>query len=133
MDESCSKRLESKEMCIEPPASDLVSARFGNGGFAKASKQRTNHQYAATQSGTFSYDFIALQILEAEVIGLECVVAFSVFPDFHACFLEQKDKVVNVEDIRDIVDTYLVGGKQAGADDLQSFIFRALRGNGAFE
>ena len=55
-------------------SSDLVAAGFCHGGFAEASEQRSHEEYAAAQCGAFAYILVAVEVVEVERVGLECVV-----------------------------------------------------------
>ena len=80
--------FEAKEVRVQTAPSNLVTTRLSHHSLAVASQQWTDHQYAASQSGTFTDELIALQVVEVQVGGLEGVLVSAPFVHLHANLLQ---------------------------------------------
>ena len=78
-------------------------------------------------------EILAAQIRRVEVAGGEGVLAFREFLYRHADRREQVDEVIDIKDVRQVVDDYRLLGEQHGAEHLKCFVLRALRGDGTMQ
>ena len=69
--EVCPQSLESQEMGVEAPPSNLVATGLGNDSLAHACQQRSDHHDRATQLRAFLHELVALQVVEVQLVGLE--------------------------------------------------------------
>ena len=125
--------LESQEVGVETTAAYLVATRLGDGCLATASQQRTNHQHASTQRGALSHKLQAVEIVELQLVALECIVVATVLSYLHAYLPEQLDEVVHVEDVRHILDAHRLVGKDSSANHFECLVLGTLRNDGSCE
>ena len=125
--------LETLKVSVKTTAPYLVTTGFGDDGLAHAGQQRTNHQDAAAQRGTFPNELITLQIGEVEVGGLECQGSGPIDYYLHTDILQQLNQVVDVANVGDVLNGDGLAGQQRGTNDLQGLVFRALRNDGSLQ
>ena len=131
--EGRSEVLKTEEMGVESATTDFIASGLGNDGLSEACEQRADEQHRAAQRGTFPNEFVVLQIVEIQRVGLKSIVVHAVLHDPHAHILEQLNEVFHVENVGHVFDAHLVAGQQRGTDDLQGFVFRSLRCDGSFQ
>ena len=126
---TCAKLMEAEEVGVKTTAAYLVATRLCHGGMTETAEQRTYHKHRATESRTFLHELVAAKIVKSEFVGLEAILTVIELANLHTDIHQQLYKVVDIEDIRDILYHDLLIGKKSGADDLKSLILCALRNN----
>ena len=121
--EAGAKFFETQEMSVQSAASYLVATRFGDDCLAHAGQQRTDHQDRSTQGGAAADESVALQVVEVQLVGLEGeAVACSLWRvgrlHFDSDILQKLNEVVDIANVRDVVDSHLFACQQRGADNL---------------
>jgi len=125
--------LNTDEVGVESPTSNLVASRFCHAGFVEAGEERTEGEDAASQGGASLHEFLTAQILHVEVVGLELPGMVAKIHDFHSHPVQETDEVVDVEDVGHIPYDDRLGGEQDGGDDLQRLVLGSLRGDFAMQ
>ena len=115
--------FETQEVGVQTATAYLVATRLGNHSLSHTRQQWTNHHDGATQVGTLFHELVALQILQVQSVGLECVgVAKGLsaigFRYLDTDVAQQLNQVVDITDVGDVVDGNLFAGEQRGADNL---------------
>ena len=98
-------------MGVESATTDFVASGLGNDGLSEACEQRSDEQHRAAQRGTFPNEFVVLQIVEIQRVGLKSVVVHAVLHDPYAHILEQLNEVFHVENVGHVFDAHLVAGQ----------------------
>ena len=119
--------LESDEVGVETPATDLVAAGFGHIGASVAGQQRAGNHHRAAQPRGGATEFVGLEVVEVDLAGLERVAPGTESFDFDAHGFEQPDELHDVDDLGNIVDRDLFGGQQHGAYHFERFVLGPLR------
>ena len=103
-----SQVLEAQEVRVETTATNLVATRLGNRSLSATAQERTDHEHAATKGGTFLHKLYAVQIVEIEFIALESIVVVAVLCHLDSDFFQQLDEIVDVEDVRHVLDAHRI-------------------------
>ena len=125
--------LESEEVGVQPAASDLVAARFGDVPHAETGQHRADEHDRAAQFGAALAIVVAAQVVEIDVAGAERVGVFCGVFHFDAHAAQQLDELQYVENLRYVANRDPFGGQQGCTRDLQRLVFGALRGDAAVE
>lgn len=76
---------------------------------------------------------ICIEIIEFQLITLECIVVTTVLGYLDTYLLEQLNQVVHIQDVRHVGDAHRLVGKDCGTDNLQRLVLGALRCDSTFE
>ena len=125
--------LESQEVSIQTTATNLVTTRLGNRSLATTPQQRTNHEHTATKRRTLLDKLQAIEIVKLQLIALESIVVATILGHLDTDFLQQLNEVVDIEDVRHILDAHWLLGEDGGTDDLQRLVLGTLWGDGSLE
>ena len=121
--------LNTQEMGIQTPATNLVTSRLGNHCFPKTGNQRTDQHDRATQFGAASQELIAFQVSQIQVIRLKRERITSCFCYFYAHITEQLYQVIDIQNIRNVSDNHFLVCQQRSTKHLQHFVLSPLRHN----
>ena len=116
---------------VHPAPTDFVAAGLGEPGMAETAQQRPHDHHRAAELGAFLHEFLRLDVGGVHGIGLERVHALGQARHFNAHLLQQVDKILHIQDFRNVGDGYRLAGEQHGADHFQGLVLGALRGNAA--
>ena len=128
-----SQILEAQEMSIQTATTYLIATRLSYGSLATSTEQRTYHEHTTTKRRTFLHKLQTVEIIEFQLITLECIVVTTVLGYLDTYLLEQLNQVVHIQDVRHVGDAHRFVGKDCGTDNLQRLVLGALRCDSTFE
>lgn len=105
-------------MGIETTTADLIASGFGVGHFTQTRQQRTDQHDRTTQFIAFLEKIGTAQVGGVKFAGRKGVCTFGEFLHTHADGRKHVDEVIDIEDIRQVVDDYRFLGEQHGAKHL---------------
>ena len=98
---------------------------------AEAGQERTHNHNRAAKLGALCHKFLGFNVGGVHFIGLEGIGALCMTGYLYPHVPEELDEVFDIQDFRDVGYCDGVRGKENCADDLQGFVFCALRSDGA--
>ena len=116
-------------MSIQPSSTYLISTGLCHCCPAKSAQQRSNQEYASSQSSALSHKSIALEKVQIQFVCLERIVVPVMSRHFYADVLEQKNQIVHIQDVGNVADAHLFSGENRGTHHLKSLVLRPLRGD----
>ena len=124
----CSAEVhEAFDVGVHPAAADFVSARFWEPGFAEAGQERAADHHRAAERGAELDELGAAHVVAVEGGRLEGVFALFVTGYRYPHLLEEPDKVLHVQDFRNVGDAYRLVCEKHCAEDLQRLVLCTLR------
>ena len=125
--------LEAQEVGIQTATTYLIATRLSYGSLATSTEQRTYHEHTTTKRRTFLHKLQTVEIIEFQLITLECIVVTTVLGYLDTYLLEQLNQIVHIQNVRHVADAHRLAGKDCGTDNLQSLVLGALRCDSTFE
>ena len=101
--------------------------------FAELMDDMDFHEHTTTKRRTFLHKLQTVEIIEFQLITLECIVVTTVLGYLDTYLLEQLNQVVHIQDVRHVGDAHRLVGKDCGTDNLQGLVLGALRCDSTFE
>ena len=121
--------LQTEKVRVESASADLVAAGFTDECATEASYERADGENRTAQRRTARQILVGAQIVQVDVVGAEGDVARRIAAHMHADVLQEANEVVDVDNVGHIRQTHFLVGEQRGANHLQRFVLRALRGD----
>ena len=125
--ESRSQLLQSCEVRVETTAANLVATGLCNDGFSESCEQRAHEHHRASEARTAFQKFGTLQIFQINVVCLEGEASLACLAHRNAHSYEQRNEIVDVENVGYVLHCHFFGGEQCGAYYLQYFVLCSLR------
>ena len=124
-----SQTLNTNKVGIQTTTANLITTGFGNHCFAKTSYHRAYQHHRSPQTGTFLQKFITLQIGQIYTLCFETISINTLLCNCHPHISHQLNKIINVQNVGNVIYYYFLSSKQCSADNLQHFVFSTLRMN----
>ena len=122
----CAQIHKAEDVGIHSATTDLISSRLREICLAETGQKRTDNHNRTTELRTFSDEILAHDVISIDLISLECIYTFVVTGHLHAHAFQQKDQILDVQNLRNIRYLHLFLGKKNCTDDLQGLIFGTL-------
>jgi hypothetical protein len=129
VDEVGAEASKAVKVSIEAPPAYPVAPRLRDDGLPEAAEKRADHHDGTSEASRALPESVGIEIVEVHPVGAERADTLLVRGDSDTHFPKEIDKVIDVEDVGDIVQGNLVRREERGAEELEGFVLGALRGD----